>query len=154
MKRELEPVWKDDKVKDIKGYGIKFFYAQLLMGDSVDNYTGIPRYRLNDIMLNLAHLKTEKELYYAVLGEYKKKFGEGVWVDNYRGTEKYRKDHLQDFGKEPPEFSSWKGRKRFCTPYELMLEQARLAHMQTYKGEIWRAKATCPLGSEVQEWHL
>lgn len=150
---ELEPVYdKDNKLKRIKGSGLRFFYSQLLTGDSIDNYTGIPRFKLAKVYELLGQLKTEKELYYTVLDCYKQKYGKGVVVENYRGTQKYYDSYMDDFGCPPPNFEIWKGRSRFFTPYELMLEQGRLAYMQQFKGEIWRSQSYLPLGSEVSEW--
>ena len=34
---------REKKPPKLSGYGLKFFYAQLLMGDSVDNIPGLPR---------------------------------------------------------------------------------------------------------------
>lgn len=156
---ELVQVWKKDnktgkdKLNKIVGSGIKFFYAQLLMGDSADNYTGIPRYRLADVYKSLSECKSEQELYYAVLQAYKDKYGKGIVVENYRGTDKYYRDYMDDYGTPPPDYETWKGRKRFCTPYELMMEQARLAHMQRFKGDLWRAdKAPVLWGNDLNEW--
>lgn len=127
---ELEPEWKPDgKMKKLRGSGLKFFYAQLIIGDSTDNYTGIPR--KGDVFAYnlLDNCRSEKELFYAVLGAYKDHYGEGVIIENYRGG------------------------KRLCTPYELMLEQGRLAWMQTYKGELWRSDRSPVLwGAEASEW--
>lgn len=150
---ELEPVYKDDgKIKSIKGSGLKFFYAQLLTGDSIDNYTGIPRFRLQKVYDLLGQLKSEQELYYAVLNEYKLKYGNGIEVENYRGTKKYLDDYLDDFGTPPPDYNKWKGKKAFMTPYQLMVEQGRLAHMQKFKGDIWRANCKLPSGGDLGAW--
>ena len=34
---------REKKPPKLSGYGLKFFYAQLMMGDSVDNIPGLPR---------------------------------------------------------------------------------------------------------------
>lgn len=150
---ELEPVYKEDgKIKAIKGSGLRFFYAQLLTGDSIDNYTGIPRFKLQKVYDLLGQLKTEQELYYAVLNEYKLKYGKGVEVENYRGTQKYYDDYMKDFGVPPPNYEHWKGKKAFLTPYQLMVEQGRLAHMQQFKGDIWRANCKLPAGGDLDAW--
>lgn len=39
----LTPVYKDEKIKSLKGEGHLFFCAQMLMGDPGDNIPGIPR---------------------------------------------------------------------------------------------------------------
>lgn len=151
---ELEPVYKDGKIKAIKGSGLRFFYAQLLMGDQIDNYTGIPRYRLQKVYELLGQLKTEQELYYAVLEAYKDKYGKGMVVENYRGTKKFYDDYMDDFGVPPPDYELWKGKKAFLTPYQLMVEQGRLAYMQKFKGDIWRANCKLPSGGCLDDWEV
>ena len=126
---ELEPDWKDGSIKKLKGSGLKFFYAQMIMGDQADNYAGIPRKGPKFVYDLLAELKSEKELYYAVLGAFKGHYGETCIAKNYRGG------------------------KRELTAYQMMLEQARLAHMQTFKGDIWRANSHLPSGEEAAEWN-
>ncbi|WYM31503.1 5'-3'exonuclease [Erwinia phage VL73] len=133
---ELYPRWNVSKktgkssIDQIKGDGIKFFYAQMLLGDGVDNYTGIPRMLKRDIYDLLNPCKTEEELYYAVLSAYNKKYSEqGCLIENYRGGSRHMK------------------------PYEIMVEQGRLAHMQRHKGEVWRAKVSIPLGSDASSWN-
>ena len=133
---ELYPRWNVSKktgkssIDQIKGDGIKFFYAQMLLGDGVDNYTGIPRMLKRDIYDLLNPCKNEEELYYAVLSAYNKKYSEqGCLIENYRGGSRHMK------------------------PYEILVEQGRLAHMQRYKGEVWRAKVSIPLGSDASSWN-
>lgn len=132
---ELFPRWNTSKktgkvsIDQIKGNGLKFFYAQMLLGDSVDNYTGIPRMLKKDIYAILEPCKSEEELYYAVLGAYENKYSpQGCRIENFRGG------------------------SRHMEPYEIMVEQGRLAHMQRFKGEVWRAKVKLPLGSDTESW--
>lgn len=150
---QLTPQW-DDKgsIKKLRGCGRKFFYAQMLMGDQIDNYTGIPRMRLKVIYELLEPLQTEQQLYMAVLGAYKAKYGEGVVVDNYRGTKSYFDKYRDIHGKEPADYQYFVGRSRFMKPYELMLEQGRLAHMQTFKGDIWRIDKSPVIYGDQQEF--
>ena len=62
--------------KKIEGTGLKFFYAQLIVGDGVDNIPGLPRggpalaYKL------LANTNTEGEMFNAVREAYRKKLGD------------------------------------------------------------------------------
>lgn len=130
---KLEPKWKTRKtatkgdveyVAELKGTGLKFFYAQILMGDSVDNYPGLPGCGPQRTFELLDPLKTEQELYYAVLGEYKAKFPDGWRLYNYRGG------------------------SQVLTAYQLMLEQGRLAYMQRVPGDVWRAKSHTPHGED------
>lgn len=39
----LNPIIKNDKVVELKGTGMSFFCAQLIVGDTVDNIPGLPR---------------------------------------------------------------------------------------------------------------
>lgn len=115
MKRLLIGKKPSDALKDLKGSGLKFFYAQILMGDATDNYKGLPNHGMTFAFNTLDKCKTEKELYMAVLLAYKNHYGEGTHVCT---------NHL--------------GKTANLTAYDRMLEQGRLAHMQHYKGEIWR----------------
>jgi hypothetical protein len=107
---------KDGKtVKDLKGSGLKFFYAQLIIGDKVDNYKGLPGRGPKFTYELLDKCKTEKDLYMAVLGAYKEKYGYGVVkLKNHRGTHRMGK------------------------AFDLMMECGRLAHMAHFSGDIWR----------------
>lgn len=62
--------------KDIKGYGLKFFYSQLITGDKVDNIAGLPRGGAKMAYELLAEAETEQEMYEAVTAKYKEKLGE------------------------------------------------------------------------------
>lgn len=105
----------DGTVKKLSGGGLKFFYAQMIIGDAVDNYKGIPLKGPKYAFDLLNKCKDEKELYLSVLGAYKKKFGYGaVKLRNYRGTHKVG------------------------TAFDLMIEAGRLAHMAQFPGDIWR----------------
>lgn len=113
LELKLKP---DGTVKKLKGSGLKFFYAQMVTGDTIDNYKGIPRKGARAAYDMLAHCKDEKSLYMAVLRAYKEKFGFGkVILKNYRGGTKEG------------------------TAFDLMLEAGRLAHMAHFEGDIWRA---------------
>lgn len=132
---ELLPEWGvtpkgTPTIKKLRGTGIKFFYSQLLQGDTVDNYTGIPRMKLKDILDLLDPCKNEEQLYMATLSAYKKKYTSvGSFIENFRGG------------------------GRLMLAHEIMHEQARLAWMQTYKGEVWRShKVPLLLGSDESLW--
>lgn len=122
FKRVCTGVGEDQYIDKLKGTGLKFFYSQLVTGDTVDNYPGIPGAGAKAAYELLDGCKTEAELYYAVLGKYKEKYGEATEVENYRGG------------------------TALLTPLQLMIEQGRLAHMQTVPGELWRSKNYCPTG--------
>lgn len=125
----LEPSYnKLDQIKKLKGAGLKFFYSQILIGDSADNYGGLFRCGPARAYELLSRCKTEAGLYYAVLNEYKRKYPNGQAVRNYRGGVM----HL--------------------TAYQMMLEQGRLAWMQREPGQVWRPAAYLPHG-ESGEWN-
>lgn len=106
----------DGSIKKLSGGGLKFFYAQMIIGDKVDNYDGIPFRGAKFAYDLLDKCKDERSLYMAVLGAYKAKFGYGnVKLKNYRGTTKVG------------------------TAFDLMIEAGRLAHMAQFSGDIWRA---------------
>lgn len=64
--------------KKLTGTGEKFFYSQLLTGDSTDTYDGLPGMGPIGAFNLLENLNTPREMYLAVLEAYKKKFGEGA----------------------------------------------------------------------------
>lgn len=64
------------KNSKLKGGGIKFFYAQLLTGDAVDNIKGIPKCGPVKAYKALLNLNTEQEMYNKVLQMYKEEYGE------------------------------------------------------------------------------
>lgn len=116
-------------VKDLKGAGLKFFYAQMIIGDNVDNYKGIPGRGAKYAYDLLDNCKDERELFNAVLSAYKSKFGSGtVLLKNYRGGTR-------------------EGRA-----IDLMLECGRLAHMATYPGDIWREEKGRMMWGGDGEW--
>lgn len=113
-------------ITDLKGTGLKFFYAQLLIGDDADNYSGIPGKGPTYAFDLLDKCTSHKELYETVLGAYKAHYGSGTHTaHNFRGGS------MQ------------------MTAYQRMLEQGRLAWMQTDKGELWRANSSCPSGEDI-----
>ena len=68
--------------KDIKGWGIKFFYSQMITGDKVDNIGGLPRGGPALAYSLLADLEDEESMAKAVTDKYEEKLGEG-WKDYY-----------------------------------------------------------------------
>ncbi len=135
-KKWVEPVgWlelrrkKNGQIKDLKGAGLKFFYAQMIIGDNVDNYAGIEGRGAAFAFDLLDKCRNEQELYMAVLGAYKDKYGHGqVKLKNYRGT--------------------WRVGKAF----DRMLECGRLAHMARFNGDIWRADKNPIIWGDGEEW--
>ena len=61
----------------LTGTGCKFFYSQVLTGDSTDNYPGLPRCGPAGAFKLLEGKQSEAELFEAVSGAYRDKFGDG-----------------------------------------------------------------------------
>lgn len=156
MKRVLIGKKPSEALTDLKGSGLKFFYAQIIMGDAADNYKGLPSYGMTAAFNSLNNCKTEKELYLKTLSLYKEHYGTGNhWCSHYKGTEEYYKLYKDVNGVPPPDFDIWKGRGAYLTAYDRMLEQGRLAWMLRYKGDIWRKdKGQIIDPHDLEFWHV
>lgn len=119
-KRVLFGKKTESKVADLKGTGLSFFYAQMMLGDKVDNYKGLEGKGPVFILNALGGCKTHRDLYYATLQAFK---------DHYGGDVVFR---------------SYDGREAIVTPFQFMLEQGRLAWMLQTEGGIWRRNAPGP----------
>lgn len=64
------------KSKDIKGTGLKFFYSQIITGDTTDNIPGLPRGGAVLAYNLLANTTTEGEMFKAVREAYREKYGD------------------------------------------------------------------------------
>jgi 5'-3' exonuclease len=64
----------------LTGTGSKFFYSQVLTGDTTDNYPGLPRCGPAKAFKLLEGEQSEHNLFKAVAGAYRDKFG-----DDWRG---------------------------------------------------------------------
>lgn len=82
-----QPAWGPKRVEGIgelvlsdkgklSGWGLKFFYAQLIMGDSVDSIPGLPRGGPALAYKTLSECETEEAMYRAVAALYEAKVGE------------------------------------------------------------------------------
>lgn len=118
---ELYPVYRNGKLHELKGSGLAFFYAQLIMGDKVDNYGGIPLAGPAKAYQVLNELGTGKEMQKAVEGLY-----------------------LSKYGDKPFQFKTWTGKVIEVTWKDMMVEQGRLAWMQQSKGQMWMPKHQLP----------
>jgi 5'-3' exonuclease len=63
---------------DTIGYGLKFFFYQMLVGDTADNIPGLPKVGDAGAVKLLKDLNTEVELYQAVKNAYIEKMGEAA----------------------------------------------------------------------------
>lgn len=78
------PEWVDEmgwikineKRSKVWGTGLKFFYAQMIVGDSTDNIPGLPRGGPGMAFDILNECETEEELHKAVSSKYKDKYEE------------------------------------------------------------------------------
>lgn len=77
--------------KKLTGFGRKFFYAQILIGDVADNYkpTCATKAKFGDVGAYklLAPLKTDKECWQAIVNMYQKWYPEPVIVEGWRGNQ-------------------------------------------------------------------
>lgn len=98
IKNELGEVSlrEDTKAKTITGWGRKFLYSQLLLGDSVDNYSPTalvakdnPHKRFGDVAcFNLLNkLNTDEECLKAIVEQYKKWYNIPVTFTSHNGEE-------------------------------------------------------------------
>ena len=68
------------EILDVKGLGILFFGAQLIMGDSTDNIPGIPGQGFGAAYQYMKDVKTEEEMFTILKELYVKKFGD-MWEE-------------------------------------------------------------------------
>jgi 5''-3'' exonuclease (including N-terminal domain of PolI) len=123
-KRVKNGVTLSQYVNKLRGAGLKFFYSQLLVGDSADNYPGIPGVGMTRAFEVLNSCETEEEMYEAVLQEYNQALGQRSLAHNHRGG------------------------SLTLSCEQRMVEQGRLAHMRKEKGEMWRPDIYCPHGED------
>lgn len=76
--RKVEPLGELELInnKKIVGNGLKFFYSQLITGDTVDNIPGLPKGGPRLAFSTLEGCETEEQMYKAVKALYVEKFGE------------------------------------------------------------------------------
>lgn len=70
---DISNIYLNDK-KDLKGIGYKFFYAQMLMGDSADNIKGINKVGPVKTYNILKDCNSKEDCHNTVLNEYKKEY--------------------------------------------------------------------------------
>lgn len=62
----------------VLGYGVKFFYYQMLVGDSVDGIPGLPKWGKVKALKLLAPMLTEEEMFTSVKSLYKEVMGDNA----------------------------------------------------------------------------
>ncbi len=138
-KRVLVGEKPSSAIEKLRGSGLKFFYAQIIMGDVADNYVGLSGKGKTYAYNLLNNCTSERELYMATLAAYEEYYGKGThWCPIYKGTSEYATEYNSVYGRMPPDYEEWKGRGAYLTAYDRMLEQGRLAWMQQFEGDIWR----------------
>lgn len=73
---ELGELYLSDNKKEVKGTGWKFFFAQLLIGDKVDNIPGLPQNGPVKAYETLSELQTYEEMEKAVSEAYRAFYGD------------------------------------------------------------------------------
>ena len=117
---KLEPKLNDKGgIKAMKGVGLRFFYAQMIMGDSTDNIPGAPTKGPKAVVEALTDATTEIELYDAARSTY---------------FEAYKKQMNDD---ECISFTDWRGKRRYRSIDQMFREQAILLWMQVHKDDKW-----------------
>lgn len=74
-----------ESAKKLRGDGMRFFYAQCLMGDNVDNIPGIPFYGPIKTFKTLETCNSIPELFNTVREAYRKHYGD-IWGERLLET--------------------------------------------------------------------
>ena len=118
----------------VKGWGLKFFCAQLLMGDPTDNIPGLPKTP-----------EIAKTLYGCRLGglgpakaftilESTKNYKEAMAIVRVMYKD-YANTHIKD-----AKITTWRGDTIDYTWNDLLKEQGRLLWMRQSRGELWNTR--------------
>lgn len=75
VERKSATTGKVTRENKLTGYGLSFFYAQMLTGDTADNIPGLPKYGPKKAFELLSHLKTKEDLLKTVKDHYKMVMG-------------------------------------------------------------------------------
>jgi hypothetical protein len=120
---DLWPKWRAGKrgptLSDLKGCGLKFFYSQLITGDTTDNYPGLPGKGITFAYQLLKDCVSEGQMYSRVHAAYREKYSASLGESGL------------------VEYTNWRGEQEYKTVEELLLEQGRLAWMQEVEGQMW-----------------
>lgn len=126
---ELWPKWGKPSrtgnvpLSDLKGCGLKFFYAQLIMGDTADNIPGAPGKGNKIAYESIKDCTSEEEMYRNVVEVYRSAYSRST--KTFRASGGYV---LQD---------DWRGKTRLRHFEDILREMGILLWMQSYKGEVW-----------------
>ncbi len=77
---DISNIYLDDK-KQLKGIGYKFFYAQMLMGDTADNIKGINKVGPVKTYNILKDCNTQEDCHNTVLEQYKKEYSANYIIE-------------------------------------------------------------------------
>lgn len=122
----LEPKFDNERphiIKELKGTGLKFFYAQMLMGDTTDNYGGLPMCGPTAAYKLLDKVKKPKQMHKIVLDAYLKKYGPNKF-----------------------KMRTWDEKSITVDFKDLFVEQGRMAWMQREKGVMFEPEHKLPRG--------
>lgn len=127
------------KGSTLKGCGLKFFYSQLLMGDSTDNIKGLPQVTEEMVVSFglrrggcggmgaariISEAESELELFTIVYDQY-----QSYWADTPISARKIQA-------------ADWRTGKSICSdPLDRLTEMGQLLWMRTYSGEMWTPPA-------------
>lgn len=123
--------------RKVTGTGLKFFYAQLLMGDSTDNIPGLPK--ATEFMVNTFGVRRGgcgAITAYKVLYDAKTVYE--LFSRVFRCYQSYWRDEPKPEHKKPVHWKTGKPISR--DPVERLEEQGQLLWMRTKQNELWK----CP----------
>ena len=125
---ELWPVWKEGKrgptLAKLGGCGLKFFYAQMIMGDTADNIPGAPRKGASYAYQAINDCTDETEMYAAVVEAYYSAY------KCYGGKGGTLNPFIQ--------YTDWRGGLKRKRVEDVIREMGILLHMQKEEGEMWQ----------------
>ncbi len=124
----LWPKWGTTKagnpcIADLKGCGLKFFYAQLIMGDTADNIPGAPKKGVTYAFNAINECTSEEEMYGIVLEAYREAY------KCYKGCGKTLNPFIS--------YTDWRGKLQRKRVEDVMREQGILLWMQEFEGQMW-----------------
>jgi len=93
----IEPKDPEKISKGLIGTGYKFFYAQMIIGDTVDNVPGLPRHGPKVALKILADCETERQCYEAVRDAYRDAC---IMADDYFKEQAYLLWMIRSFNEE------------------------------------------------------